>query len=48
MQEIDSDVLLSQLKTMPLNGKNLPFTTETIIDNRIGDARIVKKFKYQM
>jgi hypothetical protein len=30
---------------MHLDGKNLPFTTETIIDNRIGEIRIVKKFK---
>jgi hypothetical protein len=30
---------------MPLNTKNLPFTTEMIIDNRIGEIRLIKKFK---
>ncbi len=30
---------------MPLNGKNLTFTTETIIDNRIGDIKLVKKIQ---
>ncbi len=45
MQDIDSAVLLSQLKTLHLNGKNLLIITETIIDNRIGDIKLVKKFK---
>jgi hypothetical protein len=29
---------------MHLNGKDNSVTTETIIDNRIGDIRLVKKF----
>ncbi len=45
LQDVDSDLLLSQLKTKHLNGKNLLITTEMIIDNRIGEIRLAKKFK---